>query len=388
MSTVYIHVGTPKTGTSAIQVFFTKNRKLLKEKGVCYPDLGFDFPGIKSNRNAHCLNAYIYDENHKRLRDRERETAEQALEKLIGMLDRFPNFVLSDEQIWNNKDINTERLNHYKEKLAEAGADLKIIVYLRRQDGLLISRWNQEVKQNFNSVAVMTCEEYLAASEKKEKKIYQYAQKLDEIAAVIGKNNLIVRRFSPKSWKDGSIIHDFMHEIGLDVTEEFQELEESENLRLDKNTTEIKRILNKSEFLTEKEISYFRRFLKEISKDYIKEENTEMLAKEELQQFLELYAKENERVAEEYIGDGQPLFSNEVKDLPKWNPQNEKMQEEIIQFFAAVTVDLRRTNEIQRQKINQQEKRIRQLEKRANEFVMFRDKAKHPFRTIWKKLFR
>lgn len=174
----------------------------------------------------------------------------------------------------------------------------------------------------------------------------------------------------------------------MDVTEEFQELEESENLRLDKNTTEIKRILNKSEFLTEKEISYFRRFLKEISKDYIKEENTEMLAKEELQQFLELYAKENERVAEEYIGDGQPLFSNEVKDLPKWNPQNEKMQEEIIQFFAAVTMDLRRTNEIQCQKINQQEKRIRQLEKRANEFVMFRDKAKHPFRTIWKKLFR
>ena len=37
--------------------------------------------------------------------------------------------------------------------------------------------------------------------------------------------------------------------------------------------------LCKSEFLTEKEISYFRRFLKEISKDYIKEENTEMLPK-------------------------------------------------------------------------------------------------------------
>lgn len=93
--------------------------------------------------------------------------------------------------------------------------------------------------------------------QRKRKKIYQYAQKLDEIAAVIGKNNLIVRRFSPKSWKDGSIIHDFMHEIGLDVTEKFQELEESENLRLDKNTTEIKRILNKSEFLTEKKSLIF-----------------------------------------------------------------------------------------------------------------------------------
>ena len=38
-----------------------------------------------------------------------------------------------------------------------------------------------------------------------------------------------------------------------------------------------------------------------------------MLAKEELQQFLELYAKENERVAEEYIGDGQRLFSMKLK---------------------------------------------------------------------------
>ena len=137
-----------------------------------------------------------------------------------------------------------------------------------------------------------------------------------------------------------------------------------------------------------KEISYMGKFLKKISENYIQKDHTEMLAKEELQQFLKKYETENERIAREYIGDGQPLFSNEVKDLPKWNPQNEKMQEEIIQFFAAVTMDLRRTNEIQRQKINQQEKRIRQLEKRANEFVMFRDKAKHPFRTIWKKLFR
>ena len=168
----------------------------------------------------------------------------------------------------------------------------------------------------------------------------------------------------------------------------FYEILKNANLSLDKNTTEIKRILNQEESFTMKEISYMGKFLKKISENYIQKDHTEMLAKEELQQFLKKYETENERIAREYIGDGQPLFSNEVKDLPKWNPQNEKMQEEIIQFFAAVTMDLRRTNEIQRQKINQQEKRIRQLEKRANEFVMFRDKAKHPFRTIWKKLFR
>lgn len=43
----------------------------------------------------------------------------------------------------------------------------------------------------------------------------------------------------------------------------------------------------------------------------------------------EKYETENERIAREYIGDGQPLFSNEVKDLPKWNPQNEKCRKKL-----------------------------------------------------------
>lgn len=389
MKTLYLHIGTTKTATTSIQRFLEENKDVLQKYGYCFPDSLHVYPRANKRRNAHFLVAKVWDADGNRNQSKEKEYFEEGLQQIRTAFGAYDHVILTDESIWHALSYSKKTLlQELKKEADKQKYQIKVIVYLRRQDGLLISRWNQEVKQKFTSAAVMTCEEYLAASKKKEKKIYQYAQKLDEIAAVIGKNNLIVRRFSPKSWKDGSIIHDFMHEIGLDVTEEFQELEESENLRLDKNTTEIKRILNKSGFLTEKEISYFRRFLKEISKDYIKEENTEMLAKEELQQFLELYAKENERVAEEYIGDGQPLFSNEVKDLPKWNPQNEKIQEEIIQFFAAVTMDLRRTNEIQRQKINQQEKRIRQLEKRANEFVMFRDKAKHPFRTIWKKLFR
>ena len=341
MKTLYLHIGTTKTATTSIQKFLEENKDVLQKYGYCFPDSLHVYPRANKRRNAHFLVAKVWDADGSRNQSKEKEYFEEGLQQIRTAFGTYDHVILTDESIWHALSYSKKSLlQELKKEADEQKYQIKVIVYLRRQDGLLISRWNQEVKQNFNSVAVMTCEEYLAASEKKEKKIYQYAQKLDEIAAVIGKNNLIVRRFSPKSWKDG------------------------------------------------KEISYFRRFLKEISKDYIKEENTEMLAKEELQQFLELYAKENERVAEEYIGDGQPLFSNEVKDLPKWNPQNEKMQEEIIQFFAAVTMDLRRTNEIQRQKINQQEKRIRQLEKRANEFVMFRDKAKHPFRTVWKKVFR
>lgn len=50
---VYLHIGTPKTGSSAIQFFCGNNRKLLKEKGVAYPKMPFAFEGIGQYRNAH-----------------------------------------------------------------------------------------------------------------------------------------------------------------------------------------------------------------------------------------------------------------------------------------------------------------------------------------------
>lgn len=89
----------------------------------------------------------------------------------------------------------------------------------------MLSRWNQRVKQKSTSDAVLSCDEYFELTQKKEKDIYQYGKILDGIAEVIGKENLIVRRFDVESWRDGSIIHDFMHEIGIDVTPEFHELE-------------------------------------------------------------------------------------------------------------------------------------------------------------------
>jgi len=39
-SELYIHIGMPKTATSALQRFFTINRDVLKEKGIAYPAIG------------------------------------------------------------------------------------------------------------------------------------------------------------------------------------------------------------------------------------------------------------------------------------------------------------------------------------------------------------
>lgn len=39
MSTVYLCIGTPKTGTTALQSFMRENEKLLNEQGYAFPQL-------------------------------------------------------------------------------------------------------------------------------------------------------------------------------------------------------------------------------------------------------------------------------------------------------------------------------------------------------------
>jgi hypothetical protein len=66
MTTLYLHIGMPKTGTTAIQNFLTDNAEALKKYGICYPDLGFRYPSIGIPRNAHFLIAPYIDENGKK----------------------------------------------------------------------------------------------------------------------------------------------------------------------------------------------------------------------------------------------------------------------------------------------------------------------------------
>ena len=46
--TIFIHVGPPKTGTSAIQNWFSKNADMLRTKGLFYPEHALDPNGVSS----------------------------------------------------------------------------------------------------------------------------------------------------------------------------------------------------------------------------------------------------------------------------------------------------------------------------------------------------
>ena len=65
MKTLYLHIGTPKTGTTSIQHFCKHNEKVLAGKGICYPLFDFKYLDSGNSRNGLFLQNAYYNEKKK-----------------------------------------------------------------------------------------------------------------------------------------------------------------------------------------------------------------------------------------------------------------------------------------------------------------------------------
>ena len=55
MAKAYLHIGTPKTGTTSLQRFLSANSRLLEESGFLFPKFGFSYPNVSSYRNGYFI---------------------------------------------------------------------------------------------------------------------------------------------------------------------------------------------------------------------------------------------------------------------------------------------------------------------------------------------
>lgn len=313
MKTLYIHIGTPKTGTSAIQYFCRLNENILLQKGICFPDLGFRFPGIGQNRNAYFLSHKIYDAQKKRLPEeeaRERETGFVKLEKLFEKQDRV---IISDEHIWNEKEIDVEWLKNVQERIGKAGVTIKVIVYLRRQDQVIQSYWAQQVKEGMQ----------LSFSEYIEKKKYCYFQldyqkRLQVFVDALGRENVVVRCYEKGQYQgtEHTIISDFLHIFGIALDEDFQESDSVRNTSLHGIYLEVKRLLNQKPVFRTKQnfsVGYLQRIQDANELSAAGKDNN--VSGKEIRDCVSEFLIGNEYVAREFLGrgDGQ-LFYEKMGD--------------------------------------------------------------------------
>ena len=199
---------------------------------------------------------------------------------------------------------------------------------------------------------------------------------LEQIAQYVGKENIIVRLFDRKEFAGGTIQEDFLHAIGLALTDDFVMNNAIRNLSLTKNGIEIKRALNTLSGLDKKENALFRKILSQLSEESSDDRTVGMFSAEEDAAFMQQFEEGNAKIAKEYMHRDIPMFPAAQSEQTKWMANNEQMMADMVRFFGTITLQLLRENEELREELKIQKKHISNI----------RFKMQHPAKAIMNKI--
>ncbi len=349
--TVFLHIGTAKTGTTALQRFLPENSGILNNLGFDHPIMPFHFPRMSDGRNAHFLT--LWDDTSKYS-----SRWNKGFEVIRNDLSEYDNIILSDEVLWA-ECAREGFLERVCEGFSHLDARLKVIVYLRRQDEMAESHWNQMVKGKLRLTEGFN--DFVKSGRYQESFPLDYGKGLDAISQYIEKENIIVRAYEKQQYKDGSLFSDFLDCVGLDLTRDYKLPEYVINTRLPENVVEIKRWINMADSYRSDDVpNFYREILKSSysldKKDDIPQSGEGRFSDEERSEFMASFKDSNSYVAREYLNraDGR-LFFEETKSLPKWSANFESLLQDAVRVLAGADV-------YEYTKRRQLEHRVRELE--------------------------
>jgi hypothetical protein len=196
--TVFIHIGPHKTGTTTIQHGLAINEKILRRRGVLSPKSGRPYP---NNGGTHNLswelripNSRVYNPKHGTWKDLLNE---------INQEKRVNKVILSSEDFCLLDTISIQAIREYLKDY-----EVKVIIYLRRQDEAHQSLWVEFVKNRANLPTVGSFYEWLEEYQYSIRN-YDYAAILSKWEPVFSPDNILPRVFDPNAFQP-SLFHDFL----------------------------------------------------------------------------------------------------------------------------------------------------------------------------------
>ena len=305
-----LHIGTGKTGTSSLQNFLARNRARLAESGWLYPrSLGRTRHvrfGLWTRSDDDLAAAFREGRPGTGRFGDPAELRREVPARLLAEVRRtaLPRVLISDEALYAAATPSLERLRRF---INEHASQVRVICYLRRQDDLLVSHYQQVVKVR----ATRTLAQRVA--EKDLSPTYDYYARLRSWGEVIAPDELIVRRFEPARFRHDSLYDDFVDAAGLEIpTTDRPERERNESL--DAEAVEFLRLLNlyRVEHPEESDLPANRDLVPQLTR--LSTGPILTLPDDTLDQFMEQWADSNERVARELLGEPSGgLFSTERK---------------------------------------------------------------------------
>jgi hypothetical protein len=299
-----LHIGTPKTGSSALQHYLTGNADALLEMGVRYISAGREGTHRSSHRDLVLAllgktDLSVWQQVRTELAEREDATN-----------------VISAEGLWFEDPAKVRM------QLPAGELDVQIVVYLRRQDHYLQSLWKQAVldgrRHNFDVW--------------RERVPFRgnYLTTLDKWACEFGADALLVRPYDRNGKRD--TIRDFCELLGLDCAPAAKEV-------ASKNPTPRLEIVQFVRALNQLNLDVGRHQLRQslVGKNSAYVRSCDVLSYDSAAQLMQNYESENAELGRKYYRDtSSPLFP----PLEPYSPP-ELWDSQLDEYFRLMTDMLR-----------------------------------------------
>ncbi len=309
---IILHIGTPKSGSTSIQEFLKANKHHLQESGTYYLHTkqqhyvrSLVIASMNPSRNDYFTkNNELYSQN-----DRETWNAE-VLNNFDLAMQQVPKsihtLILSCEGFFGQLSGCIEELSTLKSILSKYSENIKVIVYLRRQDEMSVSLYSSKLRLG------STKRELLSP-----KPSFDYYKNLCNWSAVFGRKSIKARIFDKNQLSSYSLIDDFIK--AAEITLPNYDKPFSTNETLSVIAQEVLRILNLgfSNFLQHKP-NRKNQILKEYITEVINSEFSGsglLPSRSEAEEFMKQYKESNAKLHKEFFK-GETLFSDDYTNYP------------------------------------------------------------------------
>ena len=330
---IYLHIGTIKTGTTSLQNFFHLNRATLQQTHrIYYPST----PGLKNHTNLPIYAGYknIRDiKQRKKLLDADNLKAfqqsfkEKFLKEITPQIRKGNHILLSNEHL-SGRVQEVAEIERLLDLFKGFEAQFKVIIYLRRQDKMMLSTYSTWVKNGgkwrVNPTAYTN-------------KRYDYVALLDMWASQVGKENMIVRPFEKSRFKNGDLYADFCQLLQIPTISDWQIPEQATQLNasLDQEQLQFLSAFNKYvPVMVEDKKNDLRGNIVQYLEESASRTKID-LSYEEKVKIGDYFKKDNAQIVRTYMADQEvPLFDPIPQEEPEEQTATTLTKERAIQIAA------------------------------------------------------
>jgi len=317
-----LHIGANKTGSSAIQNFMRLNVQK-------FSDLGYDIPDRKLSKATGVTGEHVFA-----LEDMFRRNDKSGLLKKFGELKDWAG---DKTVLMSAENLSNLGRSDYFDEIGKKYT-LKVVLYIRRQDELLTSSWQQwfsKVEQDFQAWLVLALQ-----------RIGHWERIVKAWEEICGKDNMRVRIFDRTEFLDGDIMTDFLD--CLDLADKRDDFSYETGKQINPSYTDVITPLvsgNRAIFQDANDSEFYKMVGDLTQEYYSKGKKVSLMSRAQRETVVQFFHVQNERIRREYFPDRTRLFK--VVDHSKYDYfSKDEMHEQQLRFLTHVVHGLY-------QKINQ-----------------------------------